>query len=258
MVVTLGLVGPESLAQEKAAPKAPPKIPMYGLEISTEEPVAAQLPNMMYEPGFGCTSDGSIGVNVALPPDKAKQGLVMVFYTISPDGKIVSFDFKKINDLVLRDGQRAMNHDVGERDVDFFFSAQPVKKTLDGQGQGKQDAPAGWFVARFDRDGAYHGAAELNLPGLNPQRMAVFDDGDLLVFALDEANRQPQLVRYSPTGQKVHYYFADAEFGRKGPAATQLPIAKGANLDKNRLELFQLKGSMQLSQMSHYKTRSCC
>ncbi len=32
--------------------------------------------------------------------------------------------------------------------------------------------------------------------------MAAFDDGDLLIFALDEANRQPQLVQYSMIGQK--------------------------------------------------------
>ena len=112
--------------------------------------------------------------------------------------------------------------------------------------------PPGWFVARFDRDGAYHGATELNLPRLVPQRMAAFDDGDLLIFALDEANRQPQLVQYSMIGQKLHYYFADSEFARKNPAGPTL-VAKGTNPDRGRLELAQLRQSMQMSQLGHWK-----
>jgi hypothetical protein len=82
--------------------------------------------------------------------------------------------------------------------------------------------------------------------------MAVFDDGDLLIFALDETNRQPQLIRYSMIGQKVHYYFADAHFARKDPTA-RLLVDKGTNPDKDREELFQLDASVRLSQLSHYK-----
>src|SRR5262249_42240329 len=148
--------------------------------------------------------------------DKAKPRNVFTFYTISPAGKTVSFDVNKINDLGLRNGQNAMAHEVGERDVDFLFSAVPVKSPAGGQTEEKVPPPA-WFVARFDRDGAYHGATELNLQRLVPQRMAAFDNGDLLIFALDEANRQPQLIRYSMIGQKVHYYFADTEFARMTP-----------------------------------------
>jgi len=113
----------------------------------------------------------------------------------------------------------------------------------------KTSPPPGWFVARFDRDGAYHGATELNLPRLVPQRMAAFDDRDLLIFALDEANRQPQLIRYSMIGQKVHYYFADEEFSRQ----SRIAVAKGSNPDKGRMELVQLRMSMQNSQFGHFK-----
>jgi hypothetical protein len=74
----------------------------------------------------------------------------------------------------------------------------------------------------------------------------------MLLFALDETNRQPQLIRYSMIGQKVHYYFADADFARKDPTAPLL-ADKGTNPDKNRVELFQLSSSMYLSQLSHYK-----
>jgi len=252
MVLSLGSLGTDLIAQEKAAPKSVPKMPSYELEISVEEPVAVQLPNQVYEPGFACASDGSVAVNVLLPPDKAKPRSLWMFYTISPNGKTVSFDFKKINDLALRDGQRAMAHDVGDRDIDFLFSAQPAKNPLDGQAQDKQAAAPGWFVARFDRDGAYHGASELNLPRLVPQRMAAFDDGDLLIFALDETNRQPQLIRYSMTDQRVHYYFADADFAKKNPDIPAF-TAKDTNPDKGRVEFAQLRSSMQISQLSHYK-----
>ena len=51
-----------------------------------EEPVEAQLPSQVYDPGFGSTSDGSFGVNVLLPLDKAKPRNVWTFYTISPSG----------------------------------------------------------------------------------------------------------------------------------------------------------------------------
>jgi hypothetical protein len=250
-ILGLGLLGADLVAQEKAVATLP-KIPSYGLEISAEEPVAAQLPNQVYEPGFGCASDGSAAVNVLLPPDKVKPRNVWTFYTVSPSGKTVSFDFKKINDLALRDGQGALAHDIGDRDVDFLFSAQPARNPLDGQAQDRQAAPPGWYVARFDRDGVYHGASELNLPRLVPQKMAAFDDGDLLIFALDEMNRQPQLIRYSMTDQKVHYYFADADFAKKNPDVPAFAV-KGVNPDKGRVELAQMRSSMQVSQLSHYK-----
>jgi len=82
--------------------------------------------------------------------------------------------------------------------------------------------------------------------------MAAFDNGDLLIFALDEMNRQPQLIRYSMIGQKVHYYFADTDFARKNPDGPVL-VAKGTNPDQGRLELAQLRFSMQGSQLGHYK-----
>lgn len=194
MVFVPGWLGVSLMGQEKAAAKMQPKAPVYVLEISAEEPVAAQLPSQTYDLGFGCTSDGSMGVNVLLPPDKAKPRSVSTFYTISSSGKTVSFDFSKINDLALRDGQGAAAYEVGDRDVDFLFSAVRMASAA-GLPEDQAPPPPGWFVARFDREGAYHGATELNLPRLVPQRMAAFDDGDLLIFALDEANRQPQLIR---------------------------------------------------------------
>jgi len=121
VVLGCGLADADLIAQEKPAAKNQPKAPVYVLEISAEEPVAAQLPSQTYDLGFGCTSDGSIGVNVLLPPDKAKPPSVSTFYTISSGGKTVSFDFNRINDLALRDGQRATAYEVGERDVDFLF-----------------------------------------------------------------------------------------------------------------------------------------
>jgi hypothetical protein len=251
MVFGQGLLGTSLMAQEKTAAKIPPKVPTYGLEISGEELVAAQLPSQIYDPSFGCTSDGSIGVNVLLPLDKAKPRSVFAFYTISPSGKTVSFNFKKIDDLALRDGQRAMAIEVGERDVDFLFNSLPVKSASVVHAEDKAPPPSGWFVARFDLDGAYHGATELNLPRLLPQKMAAFDDGDLLIFALDEANRQPQLIRYSMIGQKTHYYFADTDFARKNPDGPML-VAKGTNPDQGRLELAQLRSTMQVSQLSHH------
>ena len=69
----------------------------------------------------------------------------------------MSFDFKKINDLALRGGQNAMAHEVGERDVDFLFNTSPAKSASVMQAEDKAPTPPGWFVARFDRDGAYHG-----------------------------------------------------------------------------------------------------
>ncbi len=251
MVLGQGLPGASVMAQEKAAAKILPRMLAYELEISGEEPVAAQLPNQIYDRSFGCTSDGSIGVNVLLPPDKAKPRSFFAFYTISPSGKTVSFDFKKINDLALRDGQRAMANEVGERDVVFLFSAMPVKSASVAHVEDKAPPPPGWFVARFDRDGAYHGATELNLPRLVPQKMAAFDDGDLLIFALDEVNRQPQLIRYSMIGQKIHYYFADTDFARKNSDGPVL-VAKGTNPDQGRLELAQLRSTMQVSQLFHH------
>jgi hypothetical protein len=251
VVLRCGLGSADLNAQKQPAAKTEPKMPVYGLEISGEPSVAAQLPSQVYDLGFGCTSNGSIGVNVLLPPDKAKPRSVFTFYTISPSGKTVTFDFSKINDLALRSGQRATAYEVGDRDVDFLFSAVPVKSAAGLQGEDKAPPP-GWFVARFDRDGTYHGATELNLPRLVPQRFAAFDDGDLLIFALDEANRQPQLIRYSMIGQKVHYYFADAEFAKKNPNGPTL-VAKGTNPDQGRLDLAQLRMSMQLSQFGHWK-----
>lgn len=244
--LSLGLI-----AQEKPTQKVESKVPSFGLEISDEEPIAAQFANQAYDQGFVCTSDGSIAVNILLPPDKAKPRSVWVLYAVSQSGKIVSFDFSKVNDLAFSNGQRAMAHDVGERDVNFLFSARPMKGA-DSQTQDRPVLPPGWFVARFDRDGMYHGATELNLPRLVPQRMAAFDNGDLLIFALDEANRQPQLVRYSMTGGKIHYYFADAEFARQNPNVPSA-ASMGNNPDRSRVELSQLLTSMQVSQFSHYK-----
>jgi hypothetical protein len=65
------------------------------LEISAEEPVAAQLPSQMYETGFACTSDGSVVVNSVPPLDQSKRRGAWILNTISPSGKVVSFDFKK-------------------------------------------------------------------------------------------------------------------------------------------------------------------
>jgi hypothetical protein len=247
-----GLLGADLIAQPKTAPKALPQTPLYGLEISTEEPVTAQLPSQMYETGFQCTSDGSVVVNSVPPLDQSNRRGPWILNTISPSGKVVSFDFKKISDVGLRDGQDAMAQDVGDHDVDFLFDQLGGSKH-DGRPQDGRPAEATkWFVVRFDRDGMYHGATELNLPGLVAERMAVFDDGDLLIFALDETNRQPQLIRYSMVGQKVHYYFADVDFARKDPTA-RLLVDKGTNPDKDREELFQLDASVRLSQLSHYK-----
>ncbi len=175
-----------------------------------------------------------------------------ILSTISPSGKVVSFDFKKITDIALGDGRDATAQDVGDHDVDFLFGQLGGSKH-DGRPQyGRPTEATKWFVAQFDRDGMYHGATEINLPRLELDRMAVFDDGDLLIFALDEANRQPQLIRYSMIGQKVQYYFADADFARKDPNA-RLPVDKGTNPDKDREDLFQLDASVRLSQLSHYK-----
>jgi hypothetical protein len=250
LVLGLGSMGAALVTQEKTVPKTFPKIPSYGLEISAEEPVAAQLPSQMYELGFSCTSDGSVVVNSYLLPDKSARRNRWVLHTISSSGKVVSFDFKKINDIALRDDQDAAAHDVGDHDVDFLFGQLGGSKH-DGLPQdGRPAEPPKWFVARFDRDGGYHGATELNLSRLVPQRMAAFDNGDLLLFALDETNRQAQLIRYSVIGQKVHYYFADAEFAKKDPGAG-LPVDRGPNPE--RMELFRLSVSMFLSQLLHYK-----
>lgn len=252
MVFGIGLLSASLIAQENTAAKILPKMPAYGLEISNEEPVAAQLPSQMYETGFACTSDGSLVVNSYIPPDKSTRRNRWVLHTISPSGKVVSFDFKKIIDIALRDDQDAGAQDVGDHDVDFLFG-QLAGSKHDGRPQdGRPAESPRWFVARFDREGGYHGATELNLPRLVPECMAAFDDGDLLIFALDEMNRQPQLIRYSMTGQKVHYYFADVGFARKDPGA-RLPVDKGSNWDKDRVELVQLSSSMYLSQLSHYK-----
>jgi hypothetical protein len=229
-----------------------PKTPWFALEISGEEPVAAQLPSQMYETGFACTSDGSVGVNSVLPLDKSKRRDAWIVSVISPGGKVISFDFKKIGDIALRDGQDATAHDVGDHDVDFLFG-QLAGSKHDGRPQdGRPAEPPKWFVARFDREGMYHGATELALQGLVPHRMSVFDDGDLLLFALDETNRQSQLIRYSAIDQKIHYYFADAEFGRKIPQRDS-GWRRGTNPDRSSVELSQLNSSMYQSQLSHYK-----
>ena len=73
MILGLGLLGGDLVAQEKAVPKTLPTIPSYGLEISTEEPAAAQLPSQVYETGFASTSDGSVVVNSVPPLDKSKR-----------------------------------------------------------------------------------------------------------------------------------------------------------------------------------------
>lgn len=253
-VLGLGLLRTGLPAQQKATPKVLAQTPLYGLEISTEDPVAAQLPSQSYEAGFQCASDGSVVVNSVPVLDQSQRRApgAWILSTISPSGKVVSFDFKKISDIGLRDGQDAAAHDVGDHDVDFLFGQLGGSKH-DGRPQDGRPAEATqWFVAKFDRDGMYHGVTEINLPRLELERMAAFDDGDLLLFALDETNRQAQLIRYSMIGQKAHYYFADSDFARKDPAA-RLLVDKGKNPDKDRDVLFQLDASVRLSQLSHYK-----
>ncbi len=105
-VLGLGLLGADLPAQEKATPKVLPQTPLYGLEISGEEPVAAQLPSQSYETGFQCTGDGSVVVNSVPVLDQSQRRAPgpWILSTISPSGKVVSFDFKKISDIGLRDG----------------------------------------------------------------------------------------------------------------------------------------------------------
>src|SRR5260370_35790253 len=105
LVLGLGLLGMDLVAQEKAGPNIPPKIPSYGLEISTEEPVAAQLPSQTYETGFACNGDGSVVVNSVPPLNKSKRRGAWILNTISPRAKVVNFVFKKIRHIAIRDTQ---------------------------------------------------------------------------------------------------------------------------------------------------------
>jgi hypothetical protein len=119
-------------------------------------------------------------------------------------------------------------------------------------------APASRDHSRWDKccvSGAlsqYLGATPLQLPGLNPLKLATFPNGDLLIFAADEANATPQLLLYSQQTRAAMPYEPDAAFADKNDA--MLPsFPKNTQPTGAQLAKAQLDAAVLNTQMVHKK-----
>ena len=231
-----------------AQKKTRDQTPLYTLELLQTKPLSVTLPSPMLEGTVGCTSDGSLVINSILEADPKKSAPLYtpeVLSVIDPKGEVQSFDFSKIDDLDGVVGARA--YDVGVKDVDFLVYAFP-KKSLSSDSRVART----WYVARFSRDGSYHGTIPLDLAGFSVQKLALLDTGDLVLFGLDETNRVAQLMHYSLIGGKTYYYQTDQPFANKNDSLPSR-FAQGTHPSQDRVELAQLQGAVQFSQVIHYK-----
>jgi hypothetical protein len=168
----------------------------------------------------------------------------MQLEVIEPTGQLWTFDVTHIDDL--RSIVPSRSYDVAANGVDFLMSAIPGKIGVDAQGK------RGNFVARFNREGQYLGATPLQLPGLNPLKLATFPNGDLLIFAADEVDAAPQLLLYSQRTHAIMRYQPDAPFAA-GNDAMPPSFAKNAQPAGEQLARAQLDAAVLNTQMVHRK-----
>ena len=251
-----------STALESAGP-----VPaVNGLTYADAERFWSGLPTPYVYGPIGCASDGAVFIysvlDANLKPVRNQSRSAPVSFTlapaapmvtentpmqlevIEPTGQLWTFDVTHIDDL--RSMVPARSYDVGENSVDFLMSAIPGKIGVDTQGK------RGNFVARFNRAGQYLGATPLQLPGLNPLKLATFPNGDLLIFAADEANVTPLLLLYSQQTHAAMPYEPDAAFANKNDA--MLPsFPKNTQPTGAQLAKAQLDAAVLNTQMVHRK-----
>jgi hypothetical protein len=249
-----------------ALDSAVPLPTVNGLTYADAERFWSDLPTPYVYGPLGCASDGSVFIYSVLDanlkpvrnrsrsapvsfiqeptPPMVTENTPMQLEVIEPTGHLWTFDVTHIGDL--RSMVPARSYDVGENSVDFLMSAIPGKIGVDTQGK------RGNFVARFNREGQYLGATPLQLPGLNPLKLATFPNGDLLIFAADEANATPRLLLYSQQTHAVMRYQPDAAFADRNDA--MLPsFPRNAQPAGEQLAKAQLDAAVLNTQMVHRK-----
>jgi hypothetical protein len=239
-------------------------VPLHNLVYSAGEQFWTKLPSPVVSDPLGCTEDGSVIINSVLPQVRSNTwGRISFYYSmnpalvgdedkrpmqlsvIEPTGKVQNYDFSVVNDL-----ERVINarsYDVGENSVDFLIHAIPKKNYgLD------PTAPAGDFIARFNREGQYEGATEVVIPGMKVLKSATFPNGDLLVLGIDTYAMEPELVRYSLFGQNTFVYKPDAPFAKRNDKLPP-PVPRNSQLSPQTVAFAYLEAALRFTQMVHYK-----
>ena len=222
-------------------------IPSFTLEISDEQPLSARLPSPMTEGTIGCLADGSLVVHSFLDkPASAAQdpSTPMTLSVISPDGGVKGFDVAQIHDL--KKVEDNLTYDVGTNEVVLLVSTY--------SGAHWTPATESKWLAHFDRQGTYKGSTQLNLNHLALSHIAVFDNGDSLLFGMDEINRLPELALYSEGDQKLIPYQPDVPFAKSNPSAPSVLAPDSARKGHSDVEdYYKVQSAIDLSQFVHFK-----
>ena len=235
-----------------------------GLPFADAERFWSDPPTPYFYGPLGCTSDGSVFIysvvdanlvpvgrrrpassapisyTQSLKPPLVTDNTPMQLEVIEPTGRLWDFDVTHIDDLhgILP----SRSYDVDENGVDLLMSAVPGKIGVE------TDGLRGKFVAHFNREGQYLGAAPLHLPGLNPLKLAAFPNGDLLIFAVDEVNAVPRLLRYSQQTEAAAPYEPEVAFADRNdampPSLPKYPPPTSAQLARAQLEAAVLNTQM--------------
>ncbi len=241
---------------------AAPAPNVNGLTYQEAERFWADLPTPYVYGPLGCASDGAVFVYSVLDanlvpvhrrsapvsytqastPPMVTQNTPMQLEVIEPTGQLRVFDVTHIGDL--RSIIPSRSYDVGENEVDFLMSAIPGKIGEDTPGT------RGNFVARFNREGQYVGATSVHLPGLKPLKIAAFPNGDLLIFAADEVNLVPRLLRYPQHAEAAMAYEPDTAFATSN-AVIPPSLPKYPPPTTEQIAAAQLDAAVLNTQMVH-------
>ena len=202
----------------------------------------------MIEGPIGCLADGSLVVHSflnRLPTEAPDTSNSMKLLVISPGGTVQGFDLQQITDVSKPQDNQI--YDVGTKEVVLLISSSTTNSDASTKSE-KQ------LLARFDREGSYHGSVPLDLNAFDLSRLAVFDNGDFLFLGVDRLNRLPELARYSEAEQTLTPYQPETPLAKSNPSIPSvLPSDSPYKGNSDTENYYNVKAAADFSQFVHYK-----